>query len=548
MLHFIPAWYQAKQWCENEQSWLERQTHTEFDDTVKHIQLFHRSGTCPYQIVLLSYAPNFRHFLHRQGVYRAPYWSCFDAIQEVKRKRAAVFSFHHLKWPKEIEFIYTPFVVVAMMQKEKYAQIDFGVDGNLIRVDMFKDGRVCRRNIYDDRGFISSTILYENGQPAYQDYLMENGVWKLRHFIKEGYVEINQGCSEYLLQYQGQEYTRHFSQMVYDSMEQVIHEVFMSYISLTDSRDIFCVAMHEQHIGILLNSLKKKKLILSFFYNRPLNLERLETILIIKSADYIISDSKENLKKLQKRFGGAMKNAMAIPPYDSRLDSGLSMQFDVQKILVVVDGIKEEEFNILIHLLGEYLFENENVCICLFTRKADEYDRKQKILNRVRRELEKAGLEEGWAAEINHRDISENHLDPEENVPVRFFVEQCVNELEVSRCMREQRLLVDLREIPEIYLQITAISIGIPQVVRTRTEFVQHEKNGMILKEIQMLPQILHYYLDGMKNWNEARVYSYELMKDYTTDKLLEKWKEVMNSVGGNSNLTVGESGLEYHI
>ena len=64
--------------------------HTEFDDTVKQIQLFHRNKVYPYQILLLSFSPNFRHFLHRQGVYHAPYWSCFDAIQEVKRKKAVL--------------------------------------------------------------------------------------------------------------------------------------------------------------------------------------------------------------------------------------------------------------------------------------------------------------------------------------------------------------------------------------------------------------------------------------------------------------------------
>ena len=81
MLYFIPAWYQQNQWCENEQIWYERRMYTEFDDTVKQIQLFHRSKVCQYQIILLGYAPNFRHFLHRQSVYRAPYWSCFVAIQ-----------------------------------------------------------------------------------------------------------------------------------------------------------------------------------------------------------------------------------------------------------------------------------------------------------------------------------------------------------------------------------------------------------------------------------------------------------------------------------
>lgn len=96
MLHFIPAWYQQDTWCENEQKWYVRRMHTEFDDTVKQVQLFHRSSVYPYQILLLGFSPNFRHFLHRQGVFHAPYWSCFDAIQEITRKKAQVFSYHNL--------------------------------------------------------------------------------------------------------------------------------------------------------------------------------------------------------------------------------------------------------------------------------------------------------------------------------------------------------------------------------------------------------------------------------------------------------------------
>lgn len=169
MLYFIPAWYKQNSWRESEQNWYSVRTRTEFDDTVKHVQLFHRSKVYPYQIMLLSYAPNFRHFLHRQSIFHAPYWSCFDAIQEVERKKVSLFSFHNLNWPKHIEFVYTPFVIVAMLNGQKYAQIEFGEDGNMIQIDIYKDGALQRRNIYDDRGFVSSTIIYDESGMVYQD-------------------------------------------------------------------------------------------------------------------------------------------------------------------------------------------------------------------------------------------------------------------------------------------------------------------------------------------------------------------------------------------
>ena len=135
------------------------------------------------------------------------------------------------------------------------------------------------------------------------------------------------------------------------------------------------------------------------------------------------------------------------------------------------------------------------------------------------------------AEEETKRHAAENNLD-ESLVPVRFFVEQCVDELAVSKCMREQRVMADVRKAPELYLQIASISIGIPQIVRKKTEFVEHGKNGVVLKDMKKLGEALSHYLDTMANWNEAMVYAYELGKKYTTERLMEKWKEVIRFVG----------------
>lgn len=96
MLYFIPAWYKENSWSENERAWYRPKQVSEFDDTVKQIQLFARNHVYEYSILLLSFAPNFRHFLHRQGIYHAPYWSCFDAMQGVRTHKLEPFSFHDL--------------------------------------------------------------------------------------------------------------------------------------------------------------------------------------------------------------------------------------------------------------------------------------------------------------------------------------------------------------------------------------------------------------------------------------------------------------------
>ena len=539
MLYFIPAWYQQNSWCENEQCWYARRMHTEFDDAVKHIQLFHRNKAHPYQVLLLSFAPNLRHFLHRQGVFRASYWSCFDAIQEVKRKKVRMFSVHDLNWPEHIEFMYTPFALVALLRGKKYAQVEFGEDGNPISIDIYKEGVLNRRNIYDDRGFVASTIVFENERPVYQDYLTDAGIWKLRVFTEDGHVEVNPKSNTYLLEYEKEDKVETFAKAVYVNIEEVVTEVFDSYVKNLDMESIFCVAMHELHTALIKKTLENRKLILSFYEDRYDYTKHVNDRAMIEGADYIITDSKENLDFLQIGFSQKLAKITDITPFDSRVDFGISQQLNVQKILVPVDGLEDARYEELVGYLAKYLMDNENAQIHLFTRVAN-YGRKKGILELTRQILAKLGFPEGWAAEPKRTNVFENQQDGEEEVPIRFFAEKCVHELAVSKCLREQRLIVDMRAKGELYLQISGISMGIPQIVYENTQFVEHEKNGLVVKDMKDIPDALSFYLDSLTNWNEAMVYSYEVGKKYTTGVLVDKWREVIESIGNDSHTTIG--------
>ena len=63
---------------------------------------------------------------------------------------------------------------------------------------------------------------------------------------------------------------------------------------------------------------------------------------------------------------------------------------------------------------------------------------------------------------------------------------------------------------------------------------MEHGKNGFVIKDMNQLSDAIHYYLDGLKNWNEALIYSVELGKNYTTKVLIDEWKEVIDFVGRN--------------
>ena len=575
MLYFIPAWYKQNMWCENEQQWYKRRLKSEFDETIKQITLFHRNVDRPYRILVLGYSPNFRHFLHRQGMYRSKYWSCFDAIAQIRRKKVAVLSYHDIKWPKGLEFVYSPFSIIALQGDVKYAQVEFGEDGNPISIDMFEAGKICRRNYYDDRGFVSSTIIYENGIEQYQDFLMENGIWKIREYKNDGHVIVNQTCPNYDVVPDakngkaGEPVEMRFTRAEYDSLEAVIEEVFASYVNLTRQNDSFFVAMHPLHISVAEHVLKEKRVIATFFENRFDFAQISQKADFLEHAENIITDSDYTTKLIMTNLSGrydtnsdsqagsaqetgeiaadkiSVNNEPVrlhitdIPPYDTRMDFGISSQLRVQNILVPVDGLTEDAFAWIIKGLADYLTINELARVHFFTRDAS-WGHEDAIKNDTVKLLDSMGYDsrlvtgDGEAAlgfgGRGADDSAENEPeDIEKPVEQRFFVDVCVDERDISKCINEQRVILDMRGTMDVFVYVTAISKGVPRISMSADQFLIPGKNGMVIDDFSDIGRCLTYYLDSFENWNQALVECYELGQKYTTSVLLKKWRKVLN-------------------
>lgn len=575
MLYFIPAWYKQNMWCENEQQWYKRRLKSEFDETIKQITLFHRNVDRPYRILVLGYSPNFRHFLHRQGMYRSKYWSCFDAIAQVRRKKVAVLSYHDIKWPNGLEFVYSPFSIIALQGDVKYAQVEFGEDGNPISIDMFEDGKICRRNYYDDRGFVSSTIIYENGIEQYQDFLMENGIWKIREYKNDGHVIVNQTCPDYDVVTDakngkaGEPVEMRFTRAEYDSLEAVIEEVFASYVNLTRQDDSFFVAMHPLHISVAEHVLKGKRVIATFFENRFDFAQISRAADFLEQAENIITDSDYTTKLIMTNLSGSYDinsdsqagsaketgeiaadkisvnndpvglHITDIPPYDTRMDFGISSQLRVQNILVPVDGLTEDAFAWIIKGLADYLTINDLARVHFFTRDAS-WGREDAIKNDTAELLDSMGYDSrlvtgnGEAAlgfgGRGADDSAENEPeDIEKPVEQRFFVDVCVDERDISKCINEQRVILDMRGTMDVFVYVTAISKGVPRISMSADQFLIPGKNGMVIDDFSDIGRCLTYYLDSFENWNQALVECYELGQKYTTSVLLKKWRKVLN-------------------
>lgn len=508
MIYFIPAWYEGRGWTEREQVWYIPGKAAEFDDTVKQVQLFSRGHLFPYQIMLLSYAPNFRHFLHRQSIFRANYWSAFDAIQCIRRKSPAVVSFHDLVWPEDVEFVYSRFAVLAFRNGQKYAMVDFGEGGNMIQVTMYgEDGKVSRLNIYDDRGFLSVTVVYRAGEPLYEQYLDEAGIWKITCFIGDGHVEVNPKNAEFFIK----DGMTAFQKMRYDSLEEVLYEVCQSFLTDSGEEDIFVAAMHEQHTKLLANLLKGRHTVLSFFQDRMKPVQNRVMQQFLDGADYIVADTKENVRRIEKRMDRHYPRITAITPFDSRVDHEVSLEFPVQNVMIVVDDLEKNFLEKMLKTAGSYASGKKKILLHFFTRKSGW---------NVSEELKKK-INEVWKKMVE--------------TPPAFEVDQCLGAMAVNRKMRESRLLVDLRPIPDQFMQITAMSMGIPQITQVETQYLINGRNGHAIKSLEELPKWMDYYLGDLAHWNDARIAAYEMSSEFSTQEIRKRWEDVIRQVEDGS-------------
>ncbi len=526
MFWFIPAWYADNEWKENEQPWYYPRRQSEVDDTVKQIQLFDRKSDIELKTILLNHAPNYRHFLHRQGLLHSRYWSCFDAIQEVTVKRPAILSFHDLSWPEGMEFVYSPFAVIVLFQGKKYAQIEFGEDGNMFQLDMYRDDQLIRRNLYDDRGFLSLTCVYRNGQMAYEQYLNQAGVWKICRYA-DGHVEVNPKENHYLLEYGHREELVTYRKKTYESLEELLGEVLTAYVKHIDPEDIFCIAMHPLHSALLGRVLERRKKIASFFNRRCNLLDSYDSLKLAMSCNRMVVNAREVITRAGLKAVHGGKIVSVITPFDSRMDFSRSLQVKEQNILVSVDGLSDMFYERLMTALMKYLETNESARVNLFTRKAD-YGIEDRLLEKTRAALSLGGYDPEAARKEDNKQ-SENQL--EEQTPILFKVRKCVDELSVNRSLQEQRIVVDLEDVTDLFLQISALSMGLPQIVKAASEYVIDGGNGKILGNLEELGEVLAYYLDTLKNWNEANIVSYEIGRKYTSENLVMQWREVIAGV-----------------
>ena len=96
-------------------------------------------------------------------------------------------------------------------------------------------------------------------------------------------------------------------------------------------------------------------------------------------------------------------------------------------------------------------------------------------------------------------------------------------------CLKYQGLSIDLSNNPSLYTQVYCVDMGIPQFSMKQTNYIAHKKNGYIIdNDLSNFEDALHYFLDGLKHRNLAKIYCHKLQEQFEVSTLKEKWKRLL--------------------
>ena len=529
MFYFVPSWYrQDRKWYSTTLPFYYVSKNMMFDDAVNLLRMFQQSGEANTTLIL-NYSPHIRTFLYQQRILPETVWNLFDTIQSLTDVSVRKIRLEDIKWPQGVEFFYTPFMIEVYLNQEHYAKINFSQTGNFFDITYFESGQTNHQLIFDDRGFVSSIIYFENDQPYYQDYLNLQGTWQFREFLgtENHQVLINP------------EAQATFAKEVYRDIEELINEKLDQYLTSSLTKDdTIVISSDVQHNHFFQKVKENHHVILSFFGDRyPItNQEQLLTDLT--DTPFFVVDSLNKIETIAANVDlEQLPGFYEIPPYDTHLNLGHSQRKKELIVYVNYDNLPADQIQYVFTTLFEMMLKNEWIDLLVGTQSQDfgrEAYIKQVLENY--RTLKPEYEQELIFVDKEKRARGENRVldDEEEIVRERIDIETIHSDIDLIKVLKYVRIILDLGTPADVLTQIAGISGGIPQVNLYSSSYVKHGENGWILDDISDFEEALLYYLTNLEHWNQSLVHSVKKIEQYTRGEIVDMWKNTIKELKGN--------------
>ena len=518
MMHLISAWYNPNRpWYSTDRIKIKSVAESHAEDTINQLKTFRQSDE-PVKVLVLKYAPNLRRFLHSQGIFGAAYWSLFDDLQGLSDNYTKPVKYLDGEWPDGASFHYNPFLITVMQEGKVYARIYLAHDGTVTSIKYVVDGLPTLERIFDDRGFLSSVLIFEaDGSESTQYYYSESGDLLFSEDIPTGRILVV-GNSPALQRDQ------------YDSWDQLIEEQLARYFTdhaLVD--DTVVIALSEQHNSIVQNCISNQKVVLSYLADRNPGISKklIEKAAVIFTTTQVPPEMEAELKTQWNNLP-----QLTLYPFESRDTFGQSANEHIVYISVFADNLSIDELDSIIAHTAIHLVQNSDSRLLICTYKSQDMDYMRALHNLVSnyQKLDVKFLTDQDPLLALGADLG--LLGKPEDI---IQLTSIRTDAEMISTLAKSRVLLDCGPQVDFALAVEAVNAGVPQINRVSQELAVHQLNGFVITDDDQIPDALDYFLSGLTHWDQSLVQCSVLHDIFRPSEIIERWKLIKAGVNGEN-------------
>lgn len=518
MDYLIPAWH------EQIGDWAFGSPNLGFDDMVSIFHLFSQGQQNP-GIVVVDYQPSLSTRLAQASIEPRKLFSVFDYIQDSEHIENQTVDFYDFNWPEDVFFEFTPFHMIVRDGATLVANIFFDLEDKIVRLDYFHEDRHYKTLIMDSRGFVSRIEYYDDNNHLFEiEFLDPQANWHIKYQPDSDTVDVNPAY-----QYQ-------FKQAHYDHLNDLILEVLQTQfldrlkdndrlIATIDDQSQVPQTIYAQH-PVIYEASKWRP-----YQNALPALANVPHLNLVCDTQF----TSQNIMQIMD----LPETPVEIPLYQAMFKLGHSQRLKQQQIYLFVDNTDLDQLQSIVEIVVDHMLDHPHgEELYLLSFGGDGADKSQHIFDKLderhHKQFHIKGRNYQEAPKENDDDGENQALDhfkgskKKKSLPVLSikFV-QLFNTADILKGLDKTRLLIDWGDHPDDFLQMGALSVGIPVLQRVQTEEIIDRQNGLICRDLLDLRDGLHYYLDGLKNWNKSLANDVQIMNEHSADKLLAKWSQV---------------------
>lgn len=525
--------------------WTTSSGNLESDYMMNIIQLF-KNNREPYHLLLLEHIPFLRYQMHAYELEVAQMTSLYDRLQDIQKTNGFPLDVDDLPIAQNVEKVYTPFGITLIKENQPFGEIRFNSFGFAEQMSIMTEPY---RQIlfFDDRGFISAkSFQNDKGEQVKKIYYNESGMEKcVEYFGENPHVELVNPRKSGLKKSQ------------YRSMDELLLEMMNQFqLSLEPEDQILCLTNERSLRLVKTNEERKRVIQIVSDAHRLSTCASDEKAALWAGENKIITDSTSNqttLFSLMKQSGvNDLSRIQRIPIYTTSFQLGNSNSIP-QLVLYWNAGELNEDVRRIHHLLLQKVIQNDRYDLIIETttfqsevvlREAQkelvdthfgvdsESEEYQKVLKYFEAKKAKKLFKTDEEAIEEIRE-SKNWRNLVEAVDVNFRIHFRLDShlTTIRQDFNETRLYIDLSAEVDVQKQALAVSAGIPQLVRKKTDYVDDQKNGQIIGQIRELDAAIAFYLDDLNNWNQALVENISYIERFSEENIIKQWRELLEGV-----------------